>query len=43
MEEHVTGGPGRFVPEALTGWGMRKRNRESLRRLAFIAERRKLS
>ena len=40
MEEHVTGGPGRFVPEVLTGWGMRQRNDESLRRLAFIAERR---
>ncbi len=40
MEEHVTKGPGRLVPEKVAGWGMRKRNEESLRRLAFIAERR---
>lgn len=40
MEEHVIGGPGRLVPQQVVGWGMRKRNEESLRRLAFIAERR---
>ncbi len=42
MEEHVTGGPGRLAPPVLSSWGMRKRNHESLRRLAFIAERRRM-
>lgn len=40
MEEDVVAGPSRLVPKPLCHLGLRWRNVESLRRLAFIAERR---
>ena len=40
MEEEVVAGPGRLVPGPLRDVLLRWRNVESLRRLAFIAERR---
>jgi uncharacterized protein YndB with AHSA1/START domain len=40
MEEDVVAGPSRLVPKPLRHVGLRWRNVESLRRLAFIAERR---
>lgn len=39
MREDVTKGPGRVVPKALRQLALQPRNRESLRRLAFLAER----
>jgi uncharacterized protein YndB with AHSA1/START domain len=40
IEEDVVAGPGRFVPRPLRAVGLRWRNVETLRRLAYIAERR---
>lgn len=40
MEEHVTAGLGRLIPGPLAARGMDRRNAESLRRLALIAEHR---
>jgi len=40
MSEDATAGPGRLVPLPLRAPGIQWRNTESLRRLAFLAERR---
>lgn len=40
MEEDVVSGPGRLIPRPVRAAGLRWRNVESLRRLAFVAERR---
>nr|WP_246242866.1 SRPBCC family protein [Flexivirga aerilata] len=40
MTEDVVSGPGTLVPSALRQLLLRRRNRECLRRLAFLAERR---
>jgi uncharacterized protein YndB with AHSA1/START domain len=40
MEEDVTTGPGKIVPQPIRAPGIKARNVETLRRLAFIAERR---
>jgi uncharacterized protein YndB with AHSA1/START domain len=40
IEEDAVSGPGSLVPLALRGPGLKWRNVETLRRLAFIAERR---
>lgn len=40
IEEDAIAGPGRFVPKPLRDVGLKWRNTETLRRLAFIAERR---
>jgi uncharacterized protein YndB with AHSA1/START domain len=40
MEEDAVSGPGRLVPAPLRAPGLMWRNTETLRRLAFIAERR---
>lgn len=39
MREDVTKGPGRIVPKPVRQLALRPRNRESLRRLALLAER----
>jgi hypothetical protein len=39
MREDVTKGPGRVVPKPLRQLALKPRNRESLRRLALLAER----
>jgi polyketide cyclase/dehydrase/lipid transport protein len=41
MEEDVVSGPGRLVPPPLRGVTLKWRNTESLRRLAYLAERRR--
>lgn len=41
MEEDLVKGPGALVPKPVRELGLRWRNVESLRRLAFIAERRR--
>lgn len=38
--EDAVSGPGRLVPQAVRGPGIKWRNSETLRRLAFLAERR---
>jgi hypothetical protein len=44
MTEHVSGGPGRLIPKALTDPLLTVRNRETLHRLVDIAAgRRKLT
>jgi uncharacterized protein YndB with AHSA1/START domain len=40
IEEDAVSGPGRLVPQPLRAPGLKWRNVETLRRLAFIAERR---
>ena len=40
IEEDVVAGPGQFVPRPLRAVALRWRNVETLRRLAYIAERR---
>ena len=40
IEEDASSGPGRLVPKPLRGLPLTWRNTETLRRLAFIAERR---
>lgn len=40
IEEDVVSGPGRFVPRPIRAGTLRIRNRETLRRLAWLAERR---
>ena len=40
IEEDVVSGPGKIVPEPVRAPGLKWRNVETLRRLAFIAERR---
>jgi uncharacterized protein YndB with AHSA1/START domain len=40
MEEDVAGGPGRLVPDAVRSRAIDWRNVESLRRLAYVVERR---
>jgi hypothetical protein len=40
MSEDATAGPGKLVPLPLRAPGIQWRNTESLRRLAFLAERR---
>ncbi len=40
IEEDVDSGPGRLVPKPARDLGLRWRNDETLRRLAFLAERR---
>jgi len=40
IKEDATAGPGVFVPEPLKGLSLKWRNVETLRRLAFVAERR---
>ncbi len=40
MEEDVATGPGKLVPQPARAPGIKWRNTEALRRLAFIAERR---
>jgi uncharacterized protein YndB with AHSA1/START domain len=40
MTEDVSEGPGRLVPEPVRQLGIAPRNRETLRRLAYLAERR---
>ena len=40
MEEDATSGPGKLVPKPARAPGIKWRNVESLRRLAYIAERR---
>lgn len=40
IEEDVSSGPGRLVPKPLRAAGLKWRNVESMRRLAFLAERR---
>jgi uncharacterized protein YndB with AHSA1/START domain len=40
IEEDAVSGPGRLVPKPLRAPGLKWRNVETLRRLAFIAERR---
>jgi hypothetical protein len=40
IEEDVVAGPGHFVPKPLRAAALRWRNVETLRRLAYIAERR---
>jgi uncharacterized protein YndB with AHSA1/START domain len=40
IEEDAVSGPGTLVPKAVRGPGLKWRNVETLRRLAFIAERR---
>jgi hypothetical protein len=40
MEEDAVSGPGKLVPQPVRAPGLKWRNVESLRRLAFIAERR---
>ncbi|MCU1690544.1 MAG: hypothetical protein JWN61_3087 [Pseudonocardiales bacterium] len=40
MREKATAGPGRLIPPVLINWLLRARNRESLARLASVAERR---
>ncbi len=40
MEEDVATGPGKLVPQPVRAPGIKWRNTEALRRLAFIAERR---
>ena len=40
MEEDAVSGPGKLVPAPLRAPGITWRNTESLRRLAFLAERR---
>jgi uncharacterized protein YndB with AHSA1/START domain len=40
MEEDAVSGPGRLVPAPLRAPGLMWRNTETLRRLAFVAERR---
>ncbi len=40
IEEDVVAGPGRFVPLPVRALALRWRNEETLRRLAYIAERR---
>ena len=41
IEEDVVSGPGALTPPPLRGLSLKWRNTESLRRLAFIAERRR--
>jgi hypothetical protein len=41
MAEDVVSGPGRLVPPPLRGVTLKWRNTESLRRLAYLAERRR--
>lgn len=38
MEEYPKRGPARLLPGPLVSWALRVRNRESLNRLAFLAE-----
>jgi uncharacterized protein YndB with AHSA1/START domain len=38
IEERVIAGPGRLIPDALEAAALRWRNRETLLRLAFVAE-----
>lgn len=38
IAEDVSGGPGRFIPESVRVAGIDVRNRETLRRLAYLAE-----
>ena len=38
IAEDVSGGPARFVPESVRVAGIDMRNRETLRRLAYLAE-----
>lgn len=38
IEEDATEGPGSLVPKPLRQWGIVPRNRESLRRLAYLAQ-----
>ena len=38
IAEDVSGGPARFVPESIRVAGIDVRNRETLRRLAYLAE-----
>jgi hypothetical protein len=40
IEEDATSGPGRLVPGPVRQAGLKWRNVEALRRLAFLAERR---
>ncbi len=40
MEEDVATGPGKLIPQPVRAPGIKWRNTEALRRLAFIAERR---
>lgn len=40
IEEDAIAGPGRLVPKPLRDVGLKWRNTETLRRLAFVAERR---
>lgn len=40
IEEDAVSGPGRLVPQPLRGLSLKWRNTETLRRLAFLAERR---
>lgn len=40
MREKATGGPARLIPPILVNWLLRARNRESLARLASLAENR---
>ena len=40
IEEDAVSGPGKLVPEPVRGPGLKMRNVETLRRLAYIAERR---
>lgn len=42
MEEEAVSGPARFVPRVLQDASLLPRNREALRRLGFIAERREV-
>ena len=40
IDEEVTSGPGVLVPHPLKGLSLKWRNVETLRRLAYVAERR---
>ena len=40
LDEDAVSGPGRLVPKPLRAAGLLARNAETLRRLAFLAERR---
>ena len=40
IEEDLVGGPGRLIPAPVRALAFRVRNRETLRRLAWLAERR---
>jgi Polyketide cyclase / dehydrase and lipid transport len=40
IEEDLVAGPGRFVPRPMRSLALRLRNRETLQRLAWLAERR---